>query len=169
MKTESDCKLVFKKSIRCIGGVSYSLNSAIQSGLPDLYVNIPGRIPLLVEAKYIKDPSDKFNRKINYSAIQENILNECEKIQKGSAWGAIFIKLGRDYYMVFVSPGVSHISYLFREKHAWAKYNKSLKLFELDNFLEVCKIPFVHTEKPLTNISLEQNLNGLVADELVGT
>lgn len=168
MKTETDCKKVFKHSVKHIGGKALSLNSAIQTGLPDLYVNIPGRIPFLTESKYIKDPTKKFDVQIKYTALQKDTLEKLNEVNEGSAWGTIFIKLDRDYYVVFVPARIDRISHLFRENYAWAKYNKSLKIFELDKFLEICKIPFVYTDRPLTNISLGQSLDSLVAGELVG-
>jgi hypothetical protein len=144
MKTETDCKRVFKHSVKHIGGKALSLNSAIQTGLPDLYVNIPGRAPFLTESKYIKDPSAKFNLAIKYTALQKDTLEKLNEVNEGSAWGTIFIKFDRNYYVVFVPAGIDRISYLFRETYSWAIYNKSLKIFELDKCLDTCKIPFIH-------------------------
>ena len=143
MKCEAEAKSTLKRSVRAYGGCSFSLNSSFHTGLPDLYIAFPGRIPILVEAKFFKDLTPNFAKKIPYSKIQKWTLDELNVVQKGSAWGCMFIKSGRDYFMFFVPSDISFIDYKFGLLYTCAKYNKTLKIFELDKMLERCKIPYV--------------------------
>ena len=92
MKNEAEFKSVFKKSVRAQGGFSISLSAPMLSGIPDLYVIIPGFMPVLLEAKWLGSLGRKFKRKIQYSPLQRHFLDECNKIKVNSALGLIGFK-----------------------------------------------------------------------------
>lgn len=140
---ESDAKLKLKKSVARCGGISFSLNSSFHTGLPDLYISLPERIPILVECKIIKNPTEKFNLKINYSDRQIKTLEELNAVQEGSAWGGMFIVRPRDVRFYLLHYTLTRIGYANIDNLPCAPFNPKLRLFELDKLVKKSNIPFV--------------------------
>ena len=104
--SESDFKRHFKLSVRAQGGAVFSLSPEHQAGLPDMYVLMPGFMPILVEAKFLKVPVGKtFNKRILYSAYQGRLLTSCWDMQPGSVWGLIGFKTKEDLFYSCLIPG----------------------------------------------------------------
>lgn len=83
------------------GGHAFKIAMSTVSGLPDLYCAMPGYVPVLLEAKLIKDVGGTFKRKINYSKLQHNLLKDCNRVYNNIkvAYGLVFVKdyMGEDY------------------------------------------------------------------------
>jgi hypothetical protein len=86
---EATFKRLFKKSVRSQGGLAISLSSNIYSGLPDLVVMLPNMRSVFIEAKYLRDVGDVFERKILYSPEQSRFMYECNSISPGSGFGLV--------------------------------------------------------------------------------
>lgn len=81
------------------------------SGLPDLYCVMPGYVPLLLEAKFIKD--FKNQRKIPYTKLQSHLLIECNKPNKTPvAFGLIGVQTtAGNRYCMLINPGVQIVTF----------------------------------------------------------
>lgn len=113
MKTEAEFKKLFCDSVKKQGGYTLRLAAPLMSGLPDIYCNMPGYCPLLLEAKFIKGLSGEFKRKIGYSKLQLNILRSC--------WDA-------NPYTAFCLMGVEHENILY-----WSLLEPSLEAITKEN------------------------------------
>lgn len=89
MKDEAAFKKHFKASVRAQGGFSISLSAPVFPGIPDLYCVMPGFAPVLLEAKWLKEVPEKFNRQAGFTELQKNFINNCNKVHKGIAWGLV--------------------------------------------------------------------------------
>lgn len=128
---ETDFKRLFKQSVHAERGFAASLTSNLVSGVPDLYIQMPFYTPALIEAKFLKDVPEKFNRKINYSALQENVLHECGAINPESAFGLIGFKRDKKLYAVMVSYTTKRICNRFPEYAAFSFVDRSQKTFRV--------------------------------------
>ena len=79
MKNETDFKKAFCTSAHMQGGYTFKIAASMMSGLPDLYCAMPGFVPVMLEAKWIKDVDGKFVRKIPYRPYQREVLNQCNR------------------------------------------------------------------------------------------
>lgn len=80
---EAKFKTLIKQSVKAQGGFALSLSAPMVSGLPDLYVAMPGFIPVLLEAKWLQfGPT----RKIPITPMQRKTLEWCNKSITGSAF-----------------------------------------------------------------------------------
>lgn len=96
MKNEADFKRVFKKSVKAQGGFALSLAAPMLAGIPDLYVVMPGYLPVLLEAKWLGEVNpDKFKRKVRYSPLQVVWIKECHSIVNYSALGLVGFRTGK--------------------------------------------------------------------------
>lgn len=95
------------------GGYAFKIAMSAVSGLPDLYCAMPGHVPVLLEAKLIKDVGSKFSRTIKYSKLQHNLLTSCNAVYTSplAAYGLIFVKdyMGEDY-CILMNPDVPIIT-----------------------------------------------------------
>lgn len=98
MKSEADFKKHFKASVKSHGGFSISLAAPMLPGIPDLYVVLPGYAPVLLEAKWLKDVPELFERTIKYTDMQKNFIAHCNKVLVGSAWGLVGGKIGKKIF-----------------------------------------------------------------------
>lgn len=93
LRDEAHFKKLFKASVRLQKGYSLSLSAPVLPGLPDLYVVMPGYMPVLLEAKLIKNiERDTFKRKIEYSPMQLKYATEVNKVQSHAMMGLICIQ-----------------------------------------------------------------------------
>lgn len=104
MKNEAEFKTAFKKSVTKQKGYSISLAAPMISGIPDLYVIMPGFVPLLLEAKWFGEVSSTFIRKIPYTKAQLFMLQNVHRVGPGTAFGLIGYKLDGKYYATLVDP-----------------------------------------------------------------
>lgn len=80
---EREFKAIIKKSVKAQGGFALSLAAPMVSGVPDLYISMPGFIPVLLEAKWLQfGPT----RKIPITPIQRKTLEWCNNSVEGSAF-----------------------------------------------------------------------------------
>lgn len=98
MKDEAAFKRHFKKSVSAQGGFSISLAAPMLSGVPDLYVVMPGYTPVLLEAKWMKEITNKTNKQIPLRPMQKNFLDKCNNIHPGVAWVLIGYKFNGAYW-----------------------------------------------------------------------
>jgi len=90
--SESEFKKIFKDSVKHYGGLAISLSASFNPGLPDLYVLMPGCLPVMMEAKFLKKVNDKFSRKLKYSPLQKKFLYDSNAIQANSSIGLVGFK-----------------------------------------------------------------------------
>lgn len=102
MKNEADFKRIFKRSVKSEGGFALSLAAPMLAGIPDLYVVMPGYLPVLLEAKWLGEVKDKFKRKVKYSPLQRVWIEECHSIVKYSALGLVGFKLNKQIIAALV-------------------------------------------------------------------
>lgn len=97
INSESAFKNVFCASVKKQGGYTFKIAASLMNGLPDLYCAMPGYIPLLLELKWMKIANGVFNRKIPYRPMQQEILNNCNKVYaKGKCDPVAFTLIGLD-------------------------------------------------------------------------
>ncbi len=161
MKNETEFKTTFKKSIKADKGFSISLAAPTISGVPDLYVIYPGYIPLLLEAKFLKEVPDRFSRKINYSPLQKLWLDECNRVNPYTAYGLVGFKWCGQIFCCLTPFSVTQIDYTFATKHAHCAYDPKTKLFDIKCMFEhsyVPKIDFYNNAMYLTGNKLIANV-----------
>lgn len=106
MKSEADFKKHFKASVKAYGGFSISLAAPMLPGIPDLYVVMPGFAPVLLEAKLLKNLTDRFNITPRFTELQKHFINNCNKILSGSAWGLICMKYQGCIHATLTDPNL---------------------------------------------------------------
>lgn len=122
MKNEAEFKSIFKKSVRAQKGFSISLAAPTLPGTPDLYVIIPGYVPVLLEAKYLGTVNNlKFKRKLQFTPMQRHYLKECCRVADHTALGLIGFKYKKMHVAVLVSPDEEHLSNDF-DSYPWIHY-----------------------------------------------
>ncbi len=112
---ETQFKRIFRDSVEKIGGFAFPISMSIMNGLPDLYCVIPGHIPVLLEAKWLKDIPEcgKFKRKTPYRPLQRDYLKNSIKVAKGSAWCLMGIDCGEKKFCGFIHPDIEVITDAF--------------------------------------------------------
>ena len=136
---ESDLKVIFKKSVKAQGGFACSLGSNLHAGVCDLYINLEGHIPILVEAKFIKSVGPKFKRKINYSEIQKVFLKSVNKAQRGSAYGLVGFRQNGKLFACLISPEHEYIDQDFHKYCAVSEYDPRTRTFDVKSMLACAK------------------------------
>lgn len=97
MKNEAEFKSLFKKSVKIYKGHTITLAAPMFSGIPDLWVCIPGYLPVLMEAKWLGEiKRTKFSRKIPFTPMQIEWIKNCDNVCSYSAMGLIGFKYGND-------------------------------------------------------------------------
>ena len=141
VKDEAAFKTVFKKSIKADKGFSISLAAPTISGIPDIYTIYPGYIPLLLEAKFFKEVTPKFSRKINYSPLQLIWLNECNKVNPFTAYGLMGFKWQGEIWCCLTPFHVTQLDFMFASKFPHCLYNPKTKLFDVKYMFGHSSIP----------------------------
>lgn len=103
MKSEAEFKKHFKASVRAQGGFSISLAAPMLAGVPDLWCCIPGYVPVLLEAKWMKEITINTNKQIPITPIQKHFLDNCNKVHPGIAWCLIGYKFDSHYWAVLLN------------------------------------------------------------------
>lgn len=141
MKNEAEFKAIFKKSIKAEKGFSLSLAAPMIAGIPDLYCTIPGYLPVLLEAKYLKNVTLKFNKKIPFSALQLLWMEECSKTNPFTAFGLVGFKWAGETFCVLTPFHVTQIDSTFANKFPHCLYNPKTKLFDVKSLFGHSSIP----------------------------
>ena len=130
MNNEADFKRVFKKSVKAQKGYSISLAAPMLSGIPDLYVLMPGFIPVLLEAKWMKELKYGFEKKIPYTALQKNFINECNNVYNCTAFGLIGFKYEKNIWCIMTTRDT--ISSRKNTSSDYLALTKETKLFDIN-------------------------------------
>lgn len=115
------------------------------SGIPDLWVIIPGYLPVLLEAKWMGEVKrDNFSRKVPFTAMQTNWIKECDDVCAYSAMGLIGIKYHNRVYASLVKYGTPQF-YNFTQSFicdtANVLYQPTEKLFDISTLFAKVPIP----------------------------
>jgi hypothetical protein len=92
MKNEAEFKTIFCKSARKQKGYSLRLAAPVLPGIPDMYIVMPGYMPVLLEAKWMVVDIPKFDRQIKYRPMQLNYAHQVNKVQPHALMGLIGVK-----------------------------------------------------------------------------
>lgn len=145
MKTEADFKKAFCKSLRHFKGTSIKLACPTFNGVPDLFVIAQGFMPVLLEAKWFGEiKAHNFNRKIPYTALQVDWINECHKVQPYSALGLIGFKFQGETYCVLVESGTTHMNYGFKACQPWVVLKDGK--FDIQDLFTQSQIPMMQLQ-----------------------
>lgn len=147
MKNEAEFKAAFKKSVRAQGGFAISLSAPMISGIPDLYVIMPGYCPILLEAKWLGKVKYSFSQTIKYTKLQNFYLNEICQVKDYTAMGLIgweiidAIKNEPKYWCTLVHPLLKKID--------WGNTNLRYmpyvdKLFHISALMSYYPIPHIN-------------------------
>lgn len=145
MQSEADFKKTFKKSVRVQKGFSLSLAAPMIIGVPDLYVIMPGYMPVLLEAKWLGTVGTKFKRKINYTAMQLHWLKECNRVCGYSALGLVGYKRDGEYWAALVGP--DNPGYLQNDNFIDAVYIQYEKGFDILKLFNDSKVPRINVNE----------------------
>lgn len=154
MKNEADFKSLFKKSVRAQKGFSLSLAAPTIAGIPDLYVIMPGYLPIMLEAKYLKDVNLTFKRKLQFTGLQRLWIEECHQITAYSAMGLIGFKYNDTPHAVMVAYGTDQFESLthnFMDECAYVALDKTTRLFNVLDLFSRVPIPKVGEAKTQCN------------------
>ena len=158
MKDEASFKTAFRKSLLAARGFSLALAAPMLAGIPDIYAICPHYMPVLLEAKWLKDVNaHNFNRKINYSALQKLWIKSACDVQEYAAMGLIGFKFKDKTYAVLVYSGIDNINYGFQTIHPFVIYDKG---FDIPALFKQSRVP----QMPLTVTNFYANANVLLKD-----
>jgi hypothetical protein len=96
MKNEADFKKAFCESVAEQGGYTFKIAMSMMNGLPDIYCAMPCYVPVLLEAKWIRDCGPTFKKKIPYRPMQREILSSANKVYPRPTAG--FGLIGIEYF-----------------------------------------------------------------------
>lgn len=109
MKNEAEFKTMFKRSVSYERGMSISLAAPMLVGTPDLYVAMPGFLPILIEAKWLGTiTKDTFKRKVQYTPMQRMYLTQIHNIVPYGAVGLVGFKFQGQTWAVMLPCDNSH-------------------------------------------------------------
>lgn len=159
LKVEKDFEELFISCAKRQKGYAFKIKMSSINGLPDLCCVMPGFVPVLLEAKLIKDVGSTFKRTINYSKLQTELLSKCNKVNPVHtvAWGLVFVKYcdGYDYCALMEPeiPTMTHNDILSRTIGVVAIEGGGLNILKLFDGM----VPKLHTQADHENvISLEE-------------
>ena len=150
MKNESEFKSLFKRSVTRDKGFSLSLAAPMVVGIPDLFVAMPGYIPILLEAKWLGElKKDNFSRKVQFTAMQITWIESCCKINPYIAMGLIGMYYRDDIYAVLVAyntPEFNQFTNSFLTNCSYSIRSKETKLFDVSGMF--ARVPIPKIENP---------------------
>ncbi len=167
MKNEAAFKTAFRKSVRRHKGFSLPLAAPMFAGIPDMYIIMPGYMPLLVEAKWLGEISrDKFSRKVPFSPLQMLWIKECHEVNPYSALGLIGCIYHDKVHAIFVvhgTPMFYQLSNCFLTDCAYTTLNRNKggpdNLFDIPDLFARVPIPKLASLPRATDILEELNDN----------
>lgn len=150
MKNEAEFKLQFKKSVSKHGGYCMTLAAPMISGIPDLYVIMPGYLPIVLEAKWMgKIIKSTFNRKPQFTPMQEEWLNELHKRVSYSALGLMGFIYNDKVHAAFIVPTTqqfSRFNHNFVFDCAYCAIDKHKDFFNIPLLFSKVPIPRIHAD-----------------------
>jgi hypothetical protein len=150
MKNEAEFKSLFKRSVRAAKGFSISLAAPMLPGIPDLYVVVPGYIPVLLEAKWLGEiKREKFSRKPQFTSMQLLFLDSCHSITPYSAMGLLgFYYLDTLYacLVAYGTPMFYSFSSNFLTDCAYSALDKTTKGFKVLELFAGVPIPKIERQ-----------------------
>lgn len=151
MNNEAAFKSVFKRSVRAHKGFALSLAAPMLSGLPDLYVCMKDYIPILLEAKWLKDINrSTFKRKLQFTEMQKNYIESCDTLNPYSAMGLIGLKYNDTIYACLVkwnTPLFDAFTHEFLTECSRVPYDKQTKTFNVAELFAKVPIPRIAQSK----------------------
>lgn len=162
MKNEAAFKKAFKLSVRRYKGFSLSLAAPMISGIPDLFVVMPGFMPVLLEAKWLGEiKREKFSRKMEYTSLQMLWIKECHEVNPYTAMGLAGFIYNNQIHACFVvhgTPQFYQLSNCFLTDCAYSKLSSTTKVFDIPHMFAKVPIPRI-TRVPHAPDILEQMQN----------
>lgn len=148
MRNESDFKSAFKRSVRRYHGFSLSLAAPMIAGIPDLFVVMPGYMPVLLEAKWLGEiKRERFSRKLNFTPLQILWIKECHEVNPYTAMGLIgFIYKDQIHacLVTYGTPMFYQFSHCFLTDCAYAPLLAQTKVFDVPEMFSDVPIPKIN-------------------------
>jgi hypothetical protein len=160
MRSEADFKRDFKRSIAYNHkGYVVSLAGCTISGVPDMYVVMPGYAPILIEAKFFKNELTKyFSKRIPYRPSQQFMMQRIDDVSIGTVWGLTGFKYEGQWYCTLTAPIIHSISYLFRDTCNWCTYDNKNKRFDTEKLFATANIPKIPAKTRTPDLSQEPRI-----------
>lgn len=142
---EREFKQLIKQSVKWQKGVYIPLAAPMVSGLPDAYINMPGYIPILLEAKFIGEiKREKFSRTPQFSPMQINFLQSCHEVSPYSAMGALGFIYNDQIHCSLVAYGTPlfyNFDSTFKTDSAWVTRSAVTKRFDILELFSKVPLP----------------------------
>lgn len=155
MKNESEFKSAFKRSVRRYKGFSMSLAAPMISGIPDMFIVMPGYMPLLLEAKWLGEISrERFSRKVLYTPLQLLWIGECHDVNPYTAMGlAGCIYKGKIHAILLAhgTPQFYQLSSCFLTDCSYSTMSAETKVFDIPDMFSKVPIPRLERKKHLVH------------------
>ena len=159
MKTEAEFKTLFKKSVRAAKGTSISLAAPMLVGIPDLWVAIPGYLPILLEAKFLGEfKREKFSRKVPFTPMQVNWIRECDDVCPYSAMGLVgfyYKELLRAALIKYGTPLFYNFTQTFQVDCAHTTYNYTKKAFDIFDLFAKVPVPRIYSVPVMSHMDIQ--------------
>jgi hypothetical protein len=156
MKNEAEFKSLIKKSVIYCKGYCFSIAAPMISGLPDLYIVLPGYLPVLLEAKWLGEiKRESFSRKPQFTELQAHWIKSCDDVVPFSAMGLIGFKYKDVYTAALVKYGTPlfyAFSNIFLTDCSYVKYSQATKRFDMQQLfagVPIPRIPSKHGEESI--------------------
>lgn len=148
MKNESEFKALFKKSVKRQRGFSLSLAAPMVVGIPDLFVVMPGFMPIMLEAKFLGEiKRDKFNKKIPFTEMQMHWIKECHEVNPYTAMGLIGFYFKDALHACLVAYGTPmfyQFSNCFLTDCSYSTQSTQTKMFDVASMFTKVPIPRIN-------------------------
>ena len=173
MKNEAEFKSEFKRSVRRYKGFSLSLAAPMISGIPDLFVVMPGYMPILLEAKWLGEiKRNKFNRKIPYKPLQLLWIQECHNVNPYTAMGLIGCIYQDKIHAILVAYGTPQfyqLSNCFLTDCAYSTISAETKVFDVQHMFSKVPIPRLERAKILVHTTAGSYLDYVTEETQANT
>jgi hypothetical protein len=137
------------------------------SGLPDLYIVLPGFLPVLLEAKWLGEiKRDKFHRKPQFTEMQIHWIKSCDNVVPYSAMGLIGLKYQGVYTAALVKYGTPlfyEFSNTFLTDCAYVKYQGNERRFDVQQLFAGVPIPRIPSKRGEEDIKYDREPDALLA------
>lgn len=159
MKNEAAFKVHFRKSVTKHKGFSLALAAPMISGIPDMYIIMPGHIPILIEAKWLGTIKKRdFRRKVQFTPLQALWLGECHKITPYSAMGLVGLIYNDKLHAVLVAHGTEQFQTMthdFQDQCAFLSVDKEKDYFNIPELFQKVPIPRIATGEGNKDVTTE--------------
>jgi hypothetical protein len=156
MKTESEFKSAFRKSVRRYKGFSMALAAPMISGIPDIFVVMPDYMPILFEAKWLGEITrEKFSRKIQFTPLQLLWIGECHSVNPYTAMGLVGCIYKDKIHAILVAHGTPQfyqLSSCFLTDCSYSILSAETKVFDVPAMFSKVPIPRLERKKYLDQL-----------------